>query len=74
MWWEYRKITIGGFNVDQVSNSPHLSHKNYMADTKENYKWDPESQRVINSWNLQKNFCFILFQPIIEKKRMEKAL
>ena len=41
-----RKISIKGFLVDPIPNSLSYHHKNHMADSKENYYRDLESERV----------------------------
>ena len=40
-------LTLSGLLVDQIPNSQNEQHKSYLADSKEKYKWDLGSERVM---------------------------
>ena len=41
-----KKNVIRGLVVDQIPNFPNYHHKNWMADSTENYYWDLGTERV----------------------------
>ena len=41
--WEWRKTLIIGLQIDPIPNSPNYHNENHLADSKENYYWDPGS-------------------------------
>ena len=45
-WRELREMTIKKSLANPIPNSPNPNHKSCMADSKENYYWDPGCRGV----------------------------